>query len=88
MKKISSTKNGENILEIEKICVARNFDPPKSSMGSYFQQKIPKIRSFLSLGMLWGYNEVPRPATPLKSVTIWGSCCLKTTIVVFVAKNC
>jgi len=28
------------------------------------------------------------PATPLKSATLWGSCCLKTTLVVFVAKNC
>ena len=28
------------------------------------------------------------PATPLKPATLWGSCCLKTTIVVFVAKNC
>ena len=28
------------------------------------------------------------PATPLKSETIWRSCCLKTTIVVFVANNC
>ena len=27
------------------------------------------------------------PATPLKSATLWGSCCLKTTLVVFVAKN-
>ena len=27
------------------------------------------------------------PATPLKSATLWGSCCLKTTFVVFVAKN-
>ena len=28
------------------------------------------------------------PATSLKSATLWGSCCLKTTLVVFVAKNC
>ena len=28
------------------------------------------------------------PTTPLKSATLWGSCCLKTTLVVFVAKNC
>jgi len=28
------------------------------------------------------------PATSLSSATIWGSCCLKTTLVVFVAKNC
>ena len=28
------------------------------------------------------------PATPLNSATLWGSCCLKTTLVVFVAKNC
>ena len=28
------------------------------------------------------------PATPLKSATLWGSCSLKTTLVVFVAKNC
>jgi hypothetical protein len=27
-------------------------------------------------------------ATPLKSATLWGSCCLKTTLVVFVANNC
>ena len=27
-------------------------------------------------------------ATPLKSASLWGSCCLKTTLVVFVAKNC
>ena len=28
------------------------------------------------------------PATPFKSATFWGPCCLKTTLVVFVAKNC
>ena len=28
------------------------------------------------------------PATSLKWATLWGSCCLKTTLVVFVAKNC
>ena len=27
------------------------------------------------------------PATPLKSATLWESCCLKTTLIVFVAKN-
>ena len=28
------------------------------------------------------------PATPLKSATLWGSCCSKTTKVVFVAESC
>ena len=28
------------------------------------------------------------PATPLKSATLWRSCCLKTTLVIFVAENC
>ena len=35
----------------------QKFRPPKSSMGSYFQQKIPQKRSFFEFGAfkgLWG----------------------------------
>ena len=45
----------------------------------FSNQEAPKIR--VSSGK-------SAAATPLKSATIWGSCYLKTTLVVFVAKNC
>ena len=62
IEKIFSTKNVENILEIEKICVARNFDPQIVD-GELFSTENSKKRCFLSLGVLWGYKEVPSNIT-------------------------
>ena len=61
--------------------------PPKSSMGTLFQPGIPKNGTFF---WVWGRNfcDGGAPATSLNSATLWGLCCLKTTLVVFVAKNC
>ena len=39
---------------------------------------------------VWGHHFClgGAPTTSLKSATLWGSCCLKTSVVAFVAKNC
>ena len=60
--------------------------PPNCSW-QLFSTENPQKTSFF---WVWGCSGVMRgsPATPLNSATLWGSCCLKTTFVVFVAKNC
>ena len=68
------------LLLLKKIKISATFDPPNRRWGAIFNRGAPKNGVFFSLNSF--------PATPLKSATLWGSCCLKTTKVVFVAKNC
>ena len=52
------------------------FSTGNLQKSEFFRKRVPYI------------PNMSAPATPLKSATLWGSCCLKTTLVVFVAKNC
>ena len=64
----------------------RNFCAPELEMGTIFRPDAPKI------GVFWGkivlFPLEGPPATRFSSATLWGSSCLKTTLVVSVAKNC
>ena len=62
-----------------------NSTPPNRRWGAIFNRKFPNNVVFLSLGLLWGYEGVPSKTTSVGNTV--GSCCLKTTLVVFVAEN-
>ena len=64
----------------------RNFCPPELD-GDPFSTGEPQKSEFFR-EITWYYPQRGPPATPFNSATLWGSCCLKTTIVVFIDKNC
>ena len=64
----------------------RNFCPPALD-GDPFSTGEPQKSEFFQERTSHFLQRGP-PATPFKSATLWRSCCLKTAIVVFVAKNC
>ena len=71
----------------QKILIGNKFRPPQIVDGDPFSTgKLQKWYIFC----VWSphFCQGYAPATPLKSATLWGSCCLKTTLVVFDAKNC
>ena len=70
---------------LKKIKISATFDPPNRRWGAIFNQGAPKNVVFLRFKGFWGYEG--SSATPLNSATLWGSCCLKTTEVVFVAEK-
>ena len=67
--------------------IGNKFRPPQIVDGDPFctgeLQKSVIFHVWVAYSPNWS-----APATSLKSATLWGSCCLKTTLVVFVAKNC
>ncbi len=65
---------------------ATNFNPPNRRWGPSFNWGAQKIVVFSGNSAV--YPNMSAAETPLKSATLSDSCCLKTTLVVFVAKNC
>ena len=74
------------LLLLKKIKISETPEPPNRRWGAVFSRKSPQNVVFL-VWVLFGAMR-GSPATPLKSATLWGSCCLKTTLVGFVANNC
>ena len=86
IEKIFFTKIVHFLLLLKKIKISATLHPPNRRYGAIFNWGAPKTEFF----SVSSYCEAMResPTTPLKSATLWGSCYLKSTKVVFVADNC
>ena len=74
-------------VKVQKSIIGNKFTTPQIVDGDPFSTRELQKSEFFQERVPYTPN-MSAPATPLKSATLWGSCCLKTTLVVFVAKNC